>query len=311
MTQPLVVINKHKRIEEAYEESEQYLKDHPELRDVIAIHLWAYYEVGDLFPITAQKLDSGHRFPYSESYYQLESSFELCMEGFYQQALFALRCVLELGVLGLYFDRDNSAEVHIRGWYASAEQTPRFKRCLRALFQLRCFEQFNQVCALKDQIKELMGLLDDHAHTRGYYFSAWAKARADVNTFSKSALQEYVETMKRVVTGVITMILLKYPVGMQGLPLWDKFGSNPPAGGFLDETSHRAVWAVIDEGAKQVLKDISDNDPDVIMMVENILSMPDLTEEQLKAQSAEFEDWPAMPRGKGKVKSGGTGNSSA
>jgi len=96
--------------------------------------------------------------------------------------------------------------------------------------------------------------------------------------------------MKKIVTAIVTMMLLKYPIGMQNLPLWDKFGLNPPAGGFLDESSRPAILAILDEGTKGVLQDICDNDSTVNEIVKNILAMPDLTEEQLKKQSAEWDE---------------------
>jgi hypothetical protein len=85
--------------------------------------------------------------------------------------------------------------------------------------------------------------------------------------------------MKQVVKVIITMMLLKYPVGMQSLPLWDKFGPDLPAGGFLDEGSHAVVVAVLDEDVRETLQRMSDDDPDVREMVGCILAMPDLTKE--------------------------------
>ena len=80
---PLLIINDHKKIEEVYKKSEEYLKNHDRLRDKIATHLWAYNEAGVLVPQTVKSFWSGHFFPFSESYYELENSFELCKQGFY------------------------------------------------------------------------------------------------------------------------------------------------------------------------------------------------------------------------------------
>ena len=76
-------------------------------------------------------------------------------------------------------------------------------------------------------------------------------------------------------------MLLKYPIGMQNLPLFNKFGDNPPAGGFLDEFSYYPVMNILDKETKDALLDISNRDPDAIGMRDAILAMPDLTEEEL------------------------------
>ena len=290
MTSPLlIVINDHKKVEEVYNKSEEYLNIHEDLRDEIATHLWAYHEIGDLIPQTIESLWSGHFFPYSESYYELENSFELCKQGFYRHSLFALRCVLELGVLGLYFDKDGQAHLDVQAWLRSDDPTPHFRNCLRRLFELEYFKQFDAIFSLRQEVENLYSSLSDYVHVRGYRYSATGQTHANFNRFSESSLYRYVEFMKKVVKSIVTMMLLKYPMGMQDLPLWDKFGLNPPAGGFLDESSRRAVLAILDEDVKEVLQNISDSDPTVNKIVKDILAMPDLTEEQLEKQRAELD----------------------
>jgi len=119
MTRPLIIINDHKKVEEVYNKSEEYLKIHRDLRDEVATYLWAYHEIGDLIPQTVENVRTGHFFPYSESYYELENSFELCKQGFYRHSLFTLRCVLELGVMELYFDKEDQAHIDIQNWLRS------------------------------------------------------------------------------------------------------------------------------------------------------------------------------------------------
>jgi hypothetical protein len=287
MTMPLSIANDHDAIESVYKESEEYLKGHPDLRDRIAAHLRAYNEVGDLVPQTLPKFASGHFFPYLESHYELESSFELCKQGFYRHSLFALRSVLELALLGLYYDKDDQAEIDIQNWLRSAEDTPRFNTLLRGLFGSDRFRLFNDELGLRDEVSKLYGGRDglsDHVHVRGYYFSSHAHFRANVNRFNEASLRRYAQFMERVVEAITTMMLLKYPIGMQPLPLFSKYGFNPPVGGFLDEDAHPLVVAVLDEPVKQVLQRISDNDPDVQETVRYIHTLPDLTEEELEAQ---------------------------
>lgn len=290
MTMPLSVVNDHDKIESVYDESQEYLNEHPDLRNQIAAHLWAYNEVGDLVPQTLPKFASGHFFPYVESHYELESSFELCKQGFYRHSFFALRSVLELAVLGLYYDKNDQAEMDIQKWLRSAEDTPRFNKLLSRLFESKRFRGFDEQFHLRDEVRELYSGRDglsDHVHVRGYYFSSRVHFLGNANCFNESSLGQYAAFMKEAVEVITTMMLLKYPIGMQSLPLFDKYGFNPPAGGFLDGDSQPIVVAVLDKGVKEALQRISDNDPDVKETVRYILALPNLTEEELEAQRSQ------------------------
>jgi hypothetical protein len=264
MAIPPIVVNDHSRIQSVYDESEKYLQEHTDLRDGIAAHLLAYNEVQDLIPFEAYKLGSGHLFPYSESRYELESSFELCKQGFYRHSFFTLRSVLELGILGLHFDNNGQPDPLLGKWLNSKADTPRFeKEMLKSLFESEYFRQVDARFSLREETAELYDRLSNHAHIRGYDFSSRRHSRGDANRFNKSSLGEYVELMSQVVRVVITMMLLKYPVGMQSLPVWDMFRPNPPEAGWLEEDTHRRVVAPLPEDVKDALQQISDNDPGV------------------------------------------------
>src|ERR1019366_2193276 len=63
----------------------------------------AHRELGDLIPQTVSKFGSGHFFPFSESEFELSNSLLLARYGFYRYAFVALRSVLELGLLSVYW----------------------------------------------------------------------------------------------------------------------------------------------------------------------------------------------------------------
>jgi len=94
--------------------------------------------------------------------------------------------------------------------------------------------------------------------------------------------------MKRVVKSLVIMMLLKYPIGMQELPIFEKFGFNFPVGTFLWGTPQKMVLAILDENIIKVLRKLSDENPDVKALVDYILSLPDLTPEELDRQDAEL-----------------------
>jgi len=119
------------------EETRAYLDEHSEESSRLAKHIRAYRNLMDLIPETVEKLFSGHIFPYSESLSDFESSVHLAAFGYYKPALVSLRSCLELGLVYLYYDRDNNSEEVIRSWLVSQEPTPFKKRIIGGLASIK------------------------------------------------------------------------------------------------------------------------------------------------------------------------------
>lgn len=285
-----IIINNHKKIEDCYKKSEECFKNNSALQEETATSLWAYYQAHFLVPQTVENFWSGHSFPFSESYYELENSFELCKQGFYRHSLFALRCVLELAVIGLYFDKNDQAHIEVQKWLHSEENTPWFKKSLKCIFELDNFRQFNNEFPLQNDIYKIYSSLSDYVHSKGYHYSTTGQSCSNFNQFNESSLLRYVKLMKKTVSAMVTIMLLKYPIGMKNLPLWEKFGFDKPAAGFLDESSQQIILDTLDEKTREVLQRISNNDQNVKEIVNQILTMPDLTEEELNKQSADLDE---------------------
>ncbi|MCJ7458665.1 MAG: hypothetical protein MUP17_06720 [candidate division Zixibacteria bacterium] len=283
------VINDLAKIEAVRNASLEYLENNEGLYEKIATHLWAYHEIGVLVPQTPENFMSGHFFPYSESYYELENSYALCLEGFYTYAFVALRSVLELGVLGIYFAVNDQAHMEVQPWLDSEERTPRFGAALDRLKSLENFALFNRRFDLVKRILEIYDNLSGFVHTRGFSYSSTAHTRSNFNQFSVDTLNRYSNTMFSVVSNSIISMLLKYPIGMQPLPVVEKFGLNIPMGGFLEGDQVDIVTSVIKPEEKVFLKNLSDGDPDVRQIVEYFESLSDLSEEDWKRQIEEFD----------------------
>ena len=222
MRRPLI-INDYEKITAVYQQSDKYLGNHSDLLKTIATYLWAYNEIGTLVPQTLDNFWSGHFFPFSESYYELENSFELCKLGFYRHSFFALRCVLELGILGLYFDRYDQSHVDIQEWLHSKDHTPFFKKMVKSIFDLQYFKQFNEDVPILSGIEHTYNVLSDYTHVRGYRFSTTAQTKSNFNQFNETSLKIYIELMRDIVKNNIIMLLLKYQIGMQKLHLVEKY----------------------------------------------------------------------------------------
>ncbi len=290
MYKKIFVINDHSKCEQTYKESIEYLETQPALEEKVATHIWTYRETADLVPQTTTNFGSGHFFPYAESVYEVESSCELALQGFYRQALAGLRSVLELGLLSVYFDVNDTAHIDVQNWLASLEQTPRRKKIFDRLCGLDTFRQFDRRFNLLQRIQDSFGMLDRYVHTRGYEHSGSALNRANFNRFSETSLKHYCDSLGVVVRDVIVVMLLKYPIGLQPLPLTSKFGLNGPVGGLLENHQVELMRCILEPSEKQYLQELSDQNEAVQRTVRHIEQLPDLSEEQWTQQAAEWEE---------------------
>ncbi len=286
-----LLLNDHAKVESTYAASLEYLKVHPDLYRKIASYLWAYHEIGGLVPQTIEKFWSGHYFPYSESYSELENSYELALHGFYNYGFAALRSVLELGLLGVHFAVRDTEHIDVQPWITSQEQTPRRKEIFGRLRELETFREFDSRFKLEARILKTFDRLDRFVHTRGFRYSSRALRLSNVNQFSAKSLQLYFGSMFKVTTDLMVVMLLKYPIGMQSLPLDEKFGLNGPVGGYLQQHQVERITPLIPPEESDFLQKISDNDPEVRAAVEYFNNLPDLTQEEWQQQIKEFDDF--------------------
>jgi len=291
MFDKLFLINDHRQIEATHAESLKYLSEKPELLKQIANHLWAYNQIGSLIPQTVENFGSGHYFPHAESYYEIEASYEFTLQGFYRYSLIALRLVLELGLLGVYFSVDDNEHIEVRPWITSKEQTPRRKEIFKRLLKLPNFQIFDKKFQLQNRVLDTFDKLDGYTHTRGYKFSSSKLLNhANFNRFEPQSLQRYCDLMFSVTKDLIVVLLLKYPLGMQRLPLDEKFGMDGPIGGFLQDHEVGFITSIIQPDERDLLQKLSDDDVNVQQTVEYIRNLPDLTDEQWKKQSQEWDE---------------------
>ena len=126
------LLNSDENILKILDLSNDYLEKHKEtIADKIEENVWVHRSLTDLVPETIENFWSGHIFPLTEAEYELESSIEFCKLGFYKHAIAALRNVLELGLLSVYWDIDGQSHIDIKKWLGSGEPTP-FKRIVFA-----------------------------------------------------------------------------------------------------------------------------------------------------------------------------------
>jgi hypothetical protein len=283
------IINDKVKVDACYAESMAYLASHADVRQRVAQYLWGYHEICDLVPQTRSNFASGHYFPIAESYAQLECAYQLALEGFYRQAVTTMRWVLELGLLQVFFAVRDREETDIRSWLLGAEKTPNRPRLLAELRKLPLLEAFEQRFGFVDRVLQTFDELDAYIHTRGRAYSAFGLAGTNFVVFSERAFLLCVDTLASVVGEVVTTLLLKYPVGLQPLPLTAKFGFFGPMGGYLERHQVELIQGLLDPEEARFLKELSDGDPAVQATVQYLEQLPDLSQEEWQHQSEQLD----------------------
>lgn len=283
-------LNQPDRANEVYETSQEYLSGHDDLTKRTQDHLRARYEVNDVVPETAPRLGSGHFFLFLESYTELELALSLALLGFYRHAFDSLRSSLELCVAGVYYDREDDAESKIEAWIRSNERTPQFRKMIQGLTTVPGCEVFSRVTDFKKSLEKNYDALGGFVHTRGFPYSSSRLSGSNVLQFSETSLRGFTDFFCVIAHSSVILILLKYPIGLQPVPLFQKFGLWPPLGGFLDDGAQAAVRAILSDDEYTVLRAISDADPDVLQIMKGIDGLADLTDEDLEQQATDWKE---------------------
>ncbi len=118
---PIHLLNSDEKVLDILDQTNKYPDGSEEgdgARDINE-HLWAYRSLIDLVPETVEQFWSGHTFPLTEGRIRAEGSIVLSKLGFYTHAISALRDVLELGCLSVYWDIRGPAHIDAQGWLRS------------------------------------------------------------------------------------------------------------------------------------------------------------------------------------------------
>ena len=100
-------------------QTEDYFEKNPDTIRKIKELSWICDSIGKTVPQTTENFWSGHFFPYTESWDELQISFNLVMFGFYKQAFMSLRSGLELGLLSVYYNINDDGHLEVQSWVVS------------------------------------------------------------------------------------------------------------------------------------------------------------------------------------------------
>lgn len=274
------------QIEELLKASHAFLDNHPDLMEVVDDCFVALSAIEDLIPQDIEKLFSGHFFPIAECVLEAEASFHLAVRGFYRESFVSLRTVLELGVLSVYWDKDDQSHVVIKNWLQSKEDTPYFKRViLRGILSMRLAGVFLKQIDFTTWVESCYDVLSNYVHVRGMRYANRNMWRSNTPHFSEASLIRWSKLFKKVVQIITITHVLKYPIAFQYTPIDEKFGLNGPVGTFLRPGQYHHLNSFIPDNVRDILQHLSDSDEDATALAKAICDQADITPEQLVQQA--------------------------
>jgi len=267
----------------------EYLDGEPELSDRIGALMWAYKTTSDLFPQTVETFVRGSYFPFVESETEMSNAYMLAQCAMYRYAFTALRIALELGLLSVYWDRDDESRRTMTDWLRSSKPTPSMRQIRDGLQEIPAVQRFEATFGFDAWVRSTYKRLNNYIHVRGSQYSTRAMNRANFPRFDPGTFRSWCDSFDDVVRIVATAHLLGYPIGLQETPVEEKFGLEGPMGGFLNPGQASRITSVLPAEHADLLQEISDNDAPAVDLARSIREMPDLSEDEWERQ-AERQD---------------------
>jgi len=281
---PLPISYTFERSNEAYKESYDYINSTKGIASELSTYLWVYHSIHDIIPTTLQSFWSGNFFPYTESFEELQVSYNLCLQGFYKQAMTSLRSSLELGLLSVYWNIDDDGHEAVKKWVSSKEDTPRILDIWKKIVGHANVSKYQKSLDLKSRLLEL-GRLHNYVHTKGFLFANGVGIpKCNWQSFKPEAFHNWQSTFKEIVVVITTLHLLKYPLGLFHFDYHSKFGIDVPMMGWLDSGQISRIESIIDKESFHLLNTISKEDERVKNTIEWLENLPDISEEEVEKQ---------------------------
>lgn len=277
---------------EVLKATEAFFVDYPEKKARIIDLGWAYHSIGRIVPQTLENFWSGHFFPYMESWDELQVSFNLMTFGLYKQAFMSLRSSLEIGMLSVYYNINDDGHNTVKAWYRSKDSreanTPRAEKIWKILRSNDNISSFDREFDLKRQFDDL-GFLHNYVHTKGYKYSNYiGLLSSNCQTFEEKGLIRWMEVYEQVVLLLLTLHLLKYPMGIIEFDWFKKVGIDNPFP-VLDAGQVKRIKKILPEAHIAAIEKIAENDYETQLLLSHICSAPDMTDDDLENQMFRFD----------------------
>jgi len=266
----------------------EFLDSNKEIAEQLFELSWAFHSIGIAIPHTTESWWSGHYFPFLESFEEFEISFLLCAQGFYKQSMTSLRSVLETGLLSVYYNINDEGHKTVQGWLQSEDgkqnDTPYFNTIWKILIAHPNILKFQTAYDIKADILNLE-YLHNYVHSKGAkYSNQIGLFKSNTQTFERTGFNNWLETAQKVVKVILTLHLLKFPLGIIEYDFSRKFGIDIPTFGGLNSFHIARIKSILGEKLSESLLNIALEDKSVIDFIKQIESMPDITQDEIDKQ---------------------------
>ncbi|MCW3120148.1 MAG: hypothetical protein JWM28_4230 [Chitinophagaceae bacterium] len=273
---------------EVYKSTDEYFATNKSVIDRITEIAWLYHSLHNSIPMTTENLFSGHNFPYTESWNELQISFTLCQFGLYKQAMCSLRSALELGLLSVYYNINDEGHKSVKKWLASRDtteaDTPKSALVWKILLGNESIKEFQSKIDLKSRLMSL-GYLHNYVHTKGMKFSnGFGLMKSNSQTFEEVGLKVWMKAYEEIVILVLTLHMLKFPTTVISYDYGKKFGIDIPGFPHIQSFQLEKIKLFLPPDYFELLEIISSKHPETLNFIEWIESHDDITEDQIEEQ---------------------------
>ncbi|MBI4646612.1 MAG: hypothetical protein HY738_08500 [Bacteroidia bacterium] len=230
-------------------------------------------------------------FPSTEAEMELDHSIKHALIGSYKAAFADLRRAIELTLTSIYLTSEHTDKQEAVNWVTSQANTPFVSDMLKKLARSGRYKNINDNYKWSDNLKQFYWNISDFAHNKGelksyrhlnetnFFMSGTSAPRVNLQT-----LYIFCDAFIACVEEIVVMLSLYNPVILVGLPMFEKFGTNPPMSGFYEEHQAEIVNQIIPIKYKVFFENLKQTDEEIKGIVDWVASHPDLTKEQIEEQ---------------------------
>lgn len=194
--------------------------------------------------------------------------------------------------MSVYYNLNDDGHNVIKAWLraeASWEaNTPTSKRIWKILLSNENIKHFDEKHGLQQLFEEL-GFLSNFVHAKGHQYSNFVgKRKSNYQTFEADVFIKWLKTYEKVVSLVITLHMLKYPISTIRYD-WDrKVGFDNPfpvCDSYIVDNFEGVIGVEFFQDIAQIAK----KDNVTQDLIAHVLGMPDLTKNERKEKVIEFD----------------------
>ncbi|MDE2716338.1 MAG: hypothetical protein OXI33_04890 [Chloroflexota bacterium] len=285
--------------------STHYVRETYKSREQLEASCWfVENDLTHVPPADYELLETMWFFPWREAQHEMSVALDQALMGFQRASVDHQRRSLELILVGTWFVSRQTTEADARAWMTARSKTPFFSRILKLLSKEDLFAELEAETNWVNDVQEFYWRLCDISHVRGapHGFRTVQPSRfswngSTVPEYAEEALEKTLDSFIATVSYIVLLAALSNPVLLFGLPVEQKFGTNPPATGVFEDWQCEHFRALIPKKHQKALVVLADTHDRVRGMRDFFSSRPDVTAEELEKQLKEFDE--RFPRTEG------------